>query len=378
MAIKEKKNKNGISYEVGIYLPLELQKQFKRERIYKRFVNLKDAEKWERQKTKEVDSGYLTVIEDINMSEASESYINEVKNKWSPSSVRTYNGFIKNYFIPVFKDKPLNKISSSDIQRFSKMISGLDLTEKTKHNITTGLRSLFKWCVDKGYMEDYIFNDIPSYSQKPTRTRDFITVDEIKLLIPLIEYKPVRDFIMFMTFTGLRISEVCGLRFCDINFHKHTLTVKNQIYHTKESEKGYILINPKCNNISTIVLNKIAYSILEKQNEKEGIKSDDFIFVDYNNEPYRKDGFVRFQFENAVEKMKEKGLIDKAKNITFHSLRHSYASMLVHLNENIHTVQSLLRHKDFKLTYNTYAHLYPDCSPKSFDAIDKEFDYLVK
>jgi integrase len=327
---------------------------------------------------KQMRLSHLTIIEDYNITEASNSFINEVKSKWSPSSVRTYIGFVKNYFYPVFKDKPLNKISSPDLQRFTKLISGLNLTEKSKHNIATGLKSLFKWSVEKGYMEDYVFSDIPTYSQKPTKTRDFITLDEIKQLIPLIEYEPVRDFVLFMTFTGLRISEVCGLRFCDVNFNKHTLTVTNQLYHTKESKTGYILISPKCNNISTIVLNKIAYSILLKQKDREDVKPDDFVFVDYNNEPYRKDGFVRFQLENAVEKMKEKGLIDKTKNITFHSLRHSYASMLVHLNENIHTVQSLLRHKDFKLTYNTYAHLYPDCSPKSFEAIDKEFDYLVK
>jgi integrase len=192
----------------------------------------------------------------------------------------------------------------------------------------------------------------------------------------MIENESVRDTITFMVFTGLRVSEACGLRFCDINFRDRVLTVNKQIYHTTSNEKGYILIPPKCNNISSILLNDIALSILIKQKDISFHKLEDFVFVNYNNEPFRIDGILKFQLEKAVEKLKNMGQLDRDKNITFHSFRHSYASMLVHLNENIHTVQHLLRHKDFKVTYNTYAHFYSNCNPKSFESINNEFKSL--
>ena len=45
------------------------------------------------------------------------------------------------------------------------------------------------------------------------------------MALPLIEIEDVRDVITFMAFTGMRVSEVCGLRFCDIDFNKHNITV---------------------------------------------------------------------------------------------------------------------------------------------------------
>ncbi len=378
MAVIEKQNRTGISYEVSIYLPIELQRQYNRKRIFKNFINKKEAEKWERIKNKEIASGYLTIYEDITFYKASEEYLEEMKSVWSISSINTYISHVRIYHLPIFQNKTLDKISIYDIKAFNRMVDNLNITEKTKHNISTGLRSFFKWCIEKGYIEEFSLGQISSYSQKPTKTRDFLTMGELKELLPYIENEVVRDIITFMAFTGLRVSEAFGLRYCDVNFERQNLTVNKQIFHTKDSESGYILINPKCNNVSSISLNNIAFSILVKQKESKKINSNDFIFVDYNNEPFRKDGFIKYHFEKAVNVLKTNGRLDVNKIITFHSLRHTYASMLVHLNENIFTVQNLLRHKDFKLTYNTYAHMYPDNSPKSFESINNEFGYLIE
>jgi len=175
----------------------------------------------------------------------------------------------------------------------------------------------------------------------------------------------------------MRISEVCGLRYCDINFERRMLTVSKQIYFTTSSPDGFILIPPKYNNISSIFLNDIAYNVLLNKTSNQQTKAMDFVFSDPDGYPYRKDGFIKNQFEKAINKMKALRALDPAKNITFHTLRHTYASMFVYLNENIYTVQHLLRHKDFRLTYNTNAHMYPDNKPTSFATINNEFNYLM-
>jgi len=161
--------------------------------------------------------------------------------------------------------------------------------------------------------------------------------------------------------------------FVDVSFDRGIITVSNQLYY---DATGYRLLPPKCNNISSIHLNGVAVTILQQQKQKHSSKPEDFVFYDYRGEPFRKDGYLKYNFQKALDNAKKMGYIPPEKNITFHSLRHTYASMLVYLNENIFTVQHLLRHKDFRLTYNTYAHMYPDKKPSSFATIDNEFGFL--
>lgn len=378
MAILTKNSANGITYQVNIYLPQNLRIQYGKDRIYKTFSNLKEAEKWERAKNKEIESGYITFSEIITMENAATLYLNQIQHTCSPSTMSTMRGYVRNYFIPVFQNKPLNKLTPLDIQKFNSFIKTLpDKSEKTKHNISSSLRALLKWAKSNNYIDEDLIDDISKYSQKTINTRDFLTIEEVKYLISLIDSDLVKDLVTFMVFTGMRISEVCGLRFNDINFERRMLTVSKQIYFTTTSPEGYILIPPKCNNISSIYLNDLALNILIKRHSVEGVKPVDFVFSDHNGYPLRKDGYIRNQFDKAIQKMKAEGYLDHEKQISFHCLRHTYASMLVHMNENIYTVQHLLRHKDFRLTYNTYAHMYPNHQPASFGAINNEFNYLM-
>jgi integrase len=91
-------------------------------------------------------------------------------------------------------------------------------SEKTKHNIISFLRSILNYAIEKDYIEDEILLELPSYSQKMTKKSDFLEVEEIKQLINEIPFDDVKDIITFLSFTGLRISEALGLRFCDIDF----------------------------------------------------------------------------------------------------------------------------------------------------------------
>ena len=50
------------------------------------------------------------------------------------------------------------------------------------------------------------------------------------------------------------------------------------------------------------------------------------------------------------------------KVIRIHDVRHSHASLLIHMGTNAVLVQKRLRHKRISTTLGTYAHLYPDCS----------------
>lgn len=58
------------------------------------------------------------------------------------------------------------------------------------------------------------------------------------------------------------------------------------------------------------------------------------------------------------------------KQIRFHDLRHTYASLLIAKDLNIKYIQKQMGHSSFEVTMNTYAHLMPEVYEKSKMAID--------
>jgi integrase len=101
------------------------------------------------------------------------------------------------------------------------------------------------------FLDEELISYIGKFSQKPVREKDFFNKQELEIMLSYIDDHVLYVIISFLSFSGLRISKLCGLRFCDVDFENHILTIKNQICHSKEYEGGYILKTPKCNNISS-------------------------------------------------------------------------------------------------------------------------------
>ena len=304
MGIEKKENKTGISYDAYVYLPINLQVIYNKKRIHKTFLSIKEAQKWEKDRKKEISQGFIRLNDEITIEELAKKYIESNKLSLSPNTIKSFTGFIKNYYVYVFKDKSLNKLTCLDLKKFNSYLEQLKKSEKTKHNIATGLRSLLKWAVENNYVEEELISYIGKFSQKPVREKDFLNKQELEIMLSYIEDSFLYDIIAFLSFSGFRISELCGLRFCDVDFENHIVTIKNQIFHSKEFENGYILKNPKCNNISSVPIIDIAYDILIKIKKVRKPKPSDFVFVNYDNKPFRKDGYIKCQFDKIVLRLK--------------------------------------------------------------------------
>lgn len=155
-----------------------------------------------------------------------------------------------------------------------------------------------------------------------TATRDFLTIAEVKTLMNLSIAKdePMQqktlDLWLFSTFTGLRYSDVIGLKFGDINFDLCRITV----------------VMTKTNKKITIPLNINALEIIEK-------------YTKYSIKAAQTPVFP--QIANQVLNRHLKDIAKLAglnKHITFHVARHSFGSNLIEANTNILLIRDLMGH----------------------------------
>lgn len=210
-----------------------------------------------------------------------------------------------------------------------------------KHNTAAvyarKLICVINYALKKGYCRNIDVSklDIP---RQRTVERCFLTADELKEMINT-ETKSAYDLrlaFLFSCFSGLRYSDIQTLKKEDIT--------DNRINKQMVKVKGKQI---------SMMLNKQATEIL-----KQAKGTDDFVFFlpKYNTEASR---FVRHWAQRSGIK----------KEVTFHTARHTFATLLLNNNVDIFTVSKLLGHSDIKTT-EIYAKLLDDAKNKAVLALD--------
>ena len=92
--------------------------------------------------------------------------------------------------------------------------------------------------------------------------------------------------------------------------------------------------------------------------------TDGLLFTTEQGSPIRRTAFSARVWRPAV---KAAGLPD---TVTFHALRHFYASLLIRHGESVKTVQARLGHASASETLDTYSHLWPDSDDRTREAVD--------
>ncbi len=156
--------------------------------------------------------------------------------------------------------------------------------------------------------------------------------------------------IMTSLYGGLRIGEVCGLKWGDFDFFNHTISVKRTISRITDvdGESGArtkLVIGPPKTETSrrTIPIPEPVFAFLEQYRKKDGC--------------YVATGTTKFM-EPRVCLQRFKSLQRKAKipDHTFHCLRHTYATRCIENDIDYKTLSELMGHSDVKITMQRYVH----------------------
>lgn len=152
--------------------------------------------------------------------------------------------------------------------------------------------------------------------------------------------------VLLSLYTGLRIGEVCGLKWSDIDFEKSILTVRRTVQRIRTGMHGTKLIvdNPKSRSSQrAIPIPAFIMDILRK---------------------FRKCGeaYILSGSEKIIEprtmQRKFKSILKKAElpSINYHSLRHMFATNCIQLGFDVKTLSEILGHASVETTLNRYVH----------------------
>ena len=316
----------------------------------------------------------LAKYDDVNIQHGSvRAYMNDwlttsQKIKLKPKSYDRLEVTLENQVYPYIGHIQLAVLKSSDIQRMINSLIDKGLSYSSIKKAYDAVHS----CFAKGVLQkSVLFNPavgvaLPASDFRGETVLKFYEPEEVAKLyaVAIQEYKPgtksyrLAPFVILDLNTGLRVGELIGLKWEDIDFKRRVLRVRRNSVVVKDrsenSERKYIRIEQNSTKtkagIREVYLNDDAIIALQKLLPLTG--KFDYVLSTQDGHP------VSFaNLDSMFRKMVRAAGLPDDKQYGVHSLRHTFASLLFASGEDVKTVSALLGHADTTITYNTYIHL---------------------
>lgn len=188
----------------------------------------------------------------------------------------------------------------------------------------------------------------------PAKTKkqlDVLTIEEQKTLEEICyQYTTDKDLaILLSMYTGLRLGEVCGLQWQNINYHSCTMHIKHTVERIKKetgsndtSKTSLMLLDTKTASSNRIIpFPAMLLSIMDETQTGFVVKGRNNSFIDPRT--------MQYFFQ---KRLKECGI----RSVNYHALRHTFATRCIEAGMDIKSLSEILGHANVTMTMNIYVH----------------------
>ncbi|MFC4596869.1 tyrosine-type recombinase/integrase [Cohnella hongkongensis] len=331
----------------------------KRRQIKRRgFRTEKEAMKEMRRLLQQVDDN--TYVKDSKL-----KYIEFLDGEWIESkalklrdaTLKTYKLNIKKHIKPYFLNQEIGKITTQMIEKFYVHLSkSSGLSERSIQDIHKIVKSSFKTAVKR----KYISYSPAAEAEAPKVPRKEMTVWNLDETVRFLKKCAKNDlhiaFLLALT-TGMRQSEILGLRWKDVDTKRGILHVRQTLSH--DGKQLYMDTKTKSSTRTISLVEKTLEELKEhrkkidelKQSAGDEYQDNDLVVCTKLGTPINPRNLLRTFYI-----LMKKADVPK---IRFHDLRHTVATLMLSQNVNPKVVKEILGHSDIRVTLDTYSHVLP-------------------
>lgn len=254
-----------------------------------------------------------------------------------PNTQKNYLSIFKNHVRPRWGGELVCKVKRTAVEDWLESYSGsTQVKSHVKHLMHTLFFAALRWEIVAENPLDHM-----KLSAKRLKSPRVLTPAELRSLLTQLS-EPYRTMVITASCLGLRVSELLGLQWSDIDFEKLTVKIQRSVVEGK--------VNPTKTDASEslLPLDPDLARVLQEHRSRSTFKAAaDFVFASDEGKPRWKDGILADYLKPAAAKA-------EIGNIGWHTFRHTYSTWLHALGTTPAVQKELLRHANIQTTLNLY------------------------
>lgn len=375
--IRKRKLKNGgVSWQIVIENGVDSNGN--RKRIYKTVKGTKkEAQKVLTKMLNEIDNGkYIEPVKTTLGEYLTEWMQTYIEPNLSPTTIVGYKANIFGHVIPNLGEIPIQKLNAMDIQKFyNKLVTEKHprtkkpLSARTIEHIHANLKSALKQAVKLG-----IIDKNPAEAVTIPRAKEYkaqvYTEEEVRKLLMYVKGTRLEVPVALEVGLGLRRGEVLGLKWSAIDFKQKKLKVETSLVYVN---KEFIFKPPKSSaGERTLIVPDSIIELLKEHKKRQNklrlalgseYQNYDLVCCEPDGRPIIPTSFSK-RFSTFLKE-------HELKQIRFHDLRHTNASLLLKYGIAAKVASTRLGHSSIGITLDLYSHIYNEVEIEAANKIER-------
>ena len=267
------------------------------------------------------------------------------------------------------------QINDIYISRFNKTVTSSNLNEfvasikeKYSYSTTKMVKSLINRSLDfalkNNLINEKIVISIGLKNKQVRKVEALEKQEQTKLEKYILENKKWYHYgILISLYTGLRLGELVALKWQNVDLNNKVIYIEKAVSIILQNHKTLTIEDtPKtASSVRVIPISKQLLNILKELKQNS---TNDFVLVSHNNKQLQPRAYQK-SFENLLKKL-------KIKHYGFHSLRHTFATILLENSIDIKTISELMGHSSPTITLNRYVHTNLNNKRKAMEVFNKK------
>lgn len=301
-----------------------------------------------------VNSGAYIPPAKLNVGQWLDVWTDEYMANLKPGTVRTYKTMINKHIKPAMGAVKLTDLHPHRVQTFLNGLEGLSVSS---------VRLVYKVlhaALEKAVRLEYIPKNPATYCVLPKfEQKTIIPLNDAQTaaLLTAARGTAIEHLLTVALFSGMRISELLGLSWEQIDMEKSTITVSKQLSSPPTRDKG-LFITPKNGKTRTIKTARSVMVALKEQRIRQAemrLRAGQIWSNEHNLVFTLEDGSI-LERQRVTRAFKAVQTAAGLEGFRFHDLRHTYAVNAIRAGDDIKTIQGNLGHASAAFTLDRYGH----------------------
>lgn len=351
-------------YDAIVYTGIEKHR-------WKTFTKLREAEQYLANAVKNVHEGTFVSVKPVSMADVFDRWETHADSllslgKLKPSTLKSYKAMVNTHLRPAFKDYRSDRLTADVVESWARDraadIAADRMSGKYYNNLITLLGGILGW--GRGRARRYLAHDPLTDVELAARRRaerDYLEPAEVAALLKAAT--PPDDAILYIAaYAGLRRGELFALKWDDVEEHGKSggrLHVRRSVY------QGDVTTPKTAHSARAVDVPRKLLDVLQRHREACPPDEGGYIFRTDEGTPIDPDNWSK----RSLPAVRTRA---KLRDFGLHTLRHTYASILIAQGESIKYVSRQLGHASIQITADTYGHLFRETSTAAMRRLDRK------